>query len=264
MPLKEKEYALLGELATATKLADFQSSLNQLCAILFEPQSILAILFYPDRQPKVMFRWIPDRTLRNTFDTYYHRVGFMLDPFYQRAFLGYDIEAFQLREIAPDRFESSDYFSTYFATTQMVDEIGALQRLDETRSIHLSLGRNAGSRKYRSQDVRHFKAMAKAIMPKLAQLISLEQDGDHLTNKVSDLKKCFENLQTSDFGRLSRREAEVCALITQGHSSRAVGLKLGISTQTVKVHRRNVYKKLGISAQNELFALLICDLDTNH
>ena len=40
-------------------------------------------------------------------------------------------------------------------------------------------------------------------------------------------------------------------------SSRATGLCLGISDQTVKVHRRNIYKKLQISSQNELFSLLV-------
>ncbi|MCE8511182.1 helix-turn-helix transcriptional regulator [Ruegeria pomeroyi] len=56
--------------------------------------------------------------------------------------------------------------------------------------------------------------------------------------------------------QISVREAEVAALIVQGHSSRAVGYKLGISSNTVKVHRRNLYKKLNISSQSELFGLL--------
>jgi len=48
----------------------------------------------------------------------------------------------------------------------------------------------------------------------------------------------------------------VATLIVQGHSSRAIGYKLGISSNTVKVHRRNLYKKLNISSQSELFGLL--------
>nr|WP_254868549.1 helix-turn-helix transcriptional regulator [Phaeobacter sp. HF9A] len=59
------------------------------------------------------------------------------------------------------------------------------------------------------------------------------------------------------------REAEVAALIVQGHSSRAIGLKLGISVQTVKVHRRTLYKKLSISSQNELFGLLVSYVGTD-
>ena len=38
-----------------------------------------------------------------------------------------------------------------------------------------------------------------------------------------------------------------------GHSARAIGEALRISNETVRVHRRNIYEKLGISSQGELF-----------
>ncbi|MGL4490227.1 MAG: helix-turn-helix domain-containing protein, partial [Rhizobiaceae bacterium] len=41
----------------------------------------------------------------------------------------------------------------------------------------------------------------------------------------------------------------------QGHSSESIGLQLGISTGTVKVHRRNIYRKLAITSQTQLFTL---------
>jgi len=37
-------------------------------------------------------------------------------------------------------------------------------------------------------------------------------------------------------------------------------LKLNISTGTVKVHRRNVYRKLGISSQTQLLSLYLKNL----
>jgi DNA-binding CsgD family transcriptional regulator len=38
---------------------------------------------------------------------------------------------------------------------------------------------------------------------------------------------------------------------------------LGISSGTVRIHRRNIYAKLGISSQGELFALFIETLVNN-
>jgi DNA-binding CsgD family transcriptional regulator len=53
---------------------------------------------------------------------------------------------------------------------------------------------------------------------------------------------------------LTAREAAIIELVLQGHSSESIGLNLGISTGTVKVHRRNIYRKLGISSQTQLFS----------
>ena len=45
---------------------------------------------------------------------------------------------------------------------------------------------------------------------------------------------------------LSEREREVLALIANGHHSRTIALKLGITKGTVEVHRRNIMTKLGL------------------
>ena len=63
------------------------------------------------------------------------------------------------------------------------------------------------------------------------------------------------SIQMSQKG-LTKREAEISALILQGHSSWSVSAQLGISVGTVKVHRKNIYKKLKISSQAELFNTL--------
>jgi DNA-binding CsgD family transcriptional regulator len=43
----------------------------------------------------------------------------------------------------------------------------------------------------------------------------------------------------------------------KGHSAEAVGRILGISPGTVRIHRRNIYAKLRISSQGELFSRFI-------
>jgi len=63
-------------------------------------------------------------------------------------------------------------------------------------------------------------------------------------------------------GRLSQREREVAHMILQGHSSQSISLNLGISLTTVKTHRRNLYAKLNISTQQELFAAFLACLPT--
>jgi DNA-binding CsgD family transcriptional regulator len=56
---------------------------------------------------------------------------------------------------------------------------------------------------------------------------------------------------------LSPRERELAHLLLRGHSTASVGLRLGISTTTVKTHRKNLYSKLGIATQAEFFSLFL-------
>jgi DNA-binding CsgD family transcriptional regulator len=65
-----------------------------------------------------------------------------------------------------------------------------------------------------------------------------------------------------DFGEdtLTEREREIVQLVLIGHSSSSIALNLGISLPTVKTHRRNIYTKLDISSQAELFSLFLLHL----
>jgi DNA-binding CsgD family transcriptional regulator len=56
---------------------------------------------------------------------------------------------------------------------------------------------------------------------------------------------------------LSPRQAQVALLILKGHSTLSIGLNLGLSPQTVKVFRKQLYARCGISSQAELFALML-------
>jgi DNA-binding CsgD family transcriptional regulator len=61
------------------------------------------------------------------------------------------------------------------------------------------------------------------------------------------------------FGRsvLTPRERDVVEYVLKGHSSDAIGKVLGISPGTVRIHRKNIYAKLGITSQGELFSQFI-------
>ena len=56
---------------------------------------------------------------------------------------------------------------------------------------------------------------------------------------------------------LSERERQIVTLVLQGHSSESIARRLDISPGTVKIHRKNIYRKLGISTQGELFAAFL-------
>lgn len=73
---------------------------------------------------------------------------------------------------------------------------------------------------------------------------------EELTNKNNELLKSIENLSSKAFSKtnvdanLSSREIEVLELISQGKLHKIVAFELGISTETVKTHVKNIRKKL--------------------
>jgi DNA-binding CsgD family transcriptional regulator len=46
-------------------------------------------------------------------------------------------------------------------------------------------------------------------------------------------------------------------MVLQGHSVKSTAQELGISPETVRMHRKNLYLKLDINSQSELFAQFI-------
>ncbi len=58
-------------------------------------------------------------------------------------------------------------------------------------------------------------------------------------------------------GVLSPRGRQVVELTLRGHSADSFGKRLEISSGTVRIHRRNIYTKLRMSSQGELFSHFI-------
>ena len=66
-------------------------------------------------------------------------------------------------------------------------------------------------------------------------------------------KQMSDTLQLFGSELLTEKERSVVQLMLRGHSSKSCARELGISPTTERVHRRNIYAKLHISSQAELF-----------
>lgn len=58
---------------------------------------------------------------------------------------------------------------------------------------------------------------------------------------------------------LSPRENEIARMVALGHTNRAIGSMLDISTYTVSAHMRRIFSKLGVSTRAEMIAVLSRD-----
>lgn len=197
------------------------------------------------------------------FVSMYQAGPYLLDPFYSAA-QEPKPGVWRMRELAPDRFFSSEYFRSYYTQTGLAEEIGFFVALENGITVVLSLMRREQSGVFSAAEF----ALLRKAYPVVVALVR---------HAWSDLGRRFDNAITrrGKGGRkaahpetervwrdlnLTDREAAIVELVLQGHSSESIGLRLGISTGTVKVHRRNVYRKLGISSQTQLLSIYLKSL----
>jgi DNA-binding CsgD family transcriptional regulator len=217
---------------------------------------VVVFAYQPGERPvHVYSTFAPDAF--DIFVSQYLEGPYLLDPFYRNAMLRFD-GVWRMRELAPDRFFSSEYVRSYYSKTRLAEEIGYFVTLDNGGTIVVSLMRDKASGAFSppeftllkkveplvSAAVRQFwtKSAGKPVSTRAAVASAQETQSHEIWNRLKSSH------------RLTGREAAIIELVLQGHSSESIGLNLGISTGTVKVHRRNIYRKLGISSQTQLFS----------
>lgn len=95
-----------------------------------------------------------------------------------------------------------------------------------------------------------------SVQPFLCSLIAEHMSSvgsETASAPVNPLDRRFDAL--CDRG-ISQRELQVVRLIIAGHSNHSISDHLSIAVGTVKIHRKNIYRKLNVSAQGELFSLV--------
>ncbi|MFT7671654.1 MAG: DNA-binding CsgD family transcriptional regulator [Gammaproteobacteria bacterium] len=197
----------------------------------------------------------------------YLKGPYLLDPFFKAC--GRKVEAGlnRLRDIAPDRFLQSEYYRSYYVRTGLAEEISYSCYLHHDVAIVISLMRSGKSPRFSAREFRLLETVA-PIICSLAQqhwhavpdwfevdAFDREPGGDYPT--------IVEDTVGDVFGpRITPRETQVVAQVLEGHSSESIAKSLGISVGTVRIHRRNIYAKLAISSQEELFSIFFQKIRT--
>ncbi|MCB5410932.1 helix-turn-helix transcriptional regulator [Pseudogemmobacter faecipullorum] len=183
---------------------------------------------------------------RAVFVTDYLAGPYLLDPFCQGAIRPVAPGLYRLKDLAPDRFYQAEYFRTYYMRTEIAEEIGFFAEMPGDCHVVFSLMREEKS--FPAPAFRRLEALA----PVVTALMRRHWAG--LAQDFASRSEAGPVLSRPELDRLTPREHEIVGWILKGYSAEATGQELGISQGTVRIHRRNIYHKLGISSQRELFA----------
>lgn len=196
---------------------------------------------------------------RRVFVSDYQEGPYLLDPFYLAATRPVPAGLYRMRDLAPDRFYQGEYFRNYYVQTGLAEEIGFFVDIPEGAMVVLSLMR----------DERPFSRREMTALEELRPVVEAAvrrhwadlparfgaQGGEGQGQAIdSEIERSFHSFGD---GILTPREREIVEHTLKGHSAEAVGRLLGISPGTVRIHRRNIYAKLRISSQGELFSRFI-------
>jgi DNA-binding CsgD family transcriptional regulator len=238
----------------------FESSLIHALKALADIDGAVFFIYRLGHRPEAVFDTLhPDQ--RVLLVDRYIDGPFILDPFYQACYNGTAPGLYSLRDLSPNRFRQSEYCRTFYGLVGISDEVCfILPPCGNLRGV-ISLTRLLPKAAFRSMEL---SGLSEAV-PLVNALVHSAWKGrpenqiDHAPPEPASVS--IETLFCSfRHSVLSPREVQVTVMILRGYSSAAIGVELGIAEATVKANRRNIYTKLRISSQAELFAFFLRQL----
>jgi DNA-binding CsgD family transcriptional regulator len=243
--------------------AGFEVSLTGFLRRSIACNNAVIIAFRRTGAPGVLYEQADDPVVFRDLHRLYVAGAYLLDPFHDLHLNRIAPGAYRLLDVAPDQFQRSQYYLDYYRQTTLTDELAFVSYPDEDTTLTICLGRDASM-------PRPFGSQAREVAARIAPVVTALADRhwracrsvpvtvSATTSIHADAPERLRGvLADSHAIRLSQRQSQVALLILQGHSSISIGLRLGVSAQTVKVFRRQIYTRCGISSQAELFALLL-------
>ena len=248
----QKLAAVLPELRSERLPALLLSMLKSL--VPFDNAVILS--YTRGETPQVHYNDIPPlerETQINSFIT----GPFLLDPFYRAAVDQGEAGLHRLCDLAPEGFEKTEYYRSYFKYTDIKDEVGYIIHLSADKFLNISLSRLSLSQRFNQPHISILRDITAIV-----ETICKEHWGSEAVTKSHNPLPMQLDSALKHFGTayLTERESQVVHLFLHGHSTKSIADRLGISPETVKLHRKNSYTKLDVSSQAELFYLFIDSL----
>jgi len=213
-------------------------------------------LYHNDLPPQVLYHEIPDNAVTAQIDNYLEG-PFREDPFFQTSMDRPRSKIYRLSRVTSGRLQNSDYYRNYYSATGTVDEAIYLAKLHAGNVINFSMMRLPGRGPFSDEEYERLYLLAEPVSELLKRHSELgEFSATYLIQPGIDhqINQAFETFGSS---LLSPREKSVLELMLRGYGTNVSAERLEIALETVRRHRKNIYRKLDVSSQTDLFSLFI-------
>ena len=213
-------------------------------------------LYHNDLPPRVLYHEIPPEAVASQIDAYLEG-PFREDPFFQTSMDRPRAKIYRLSRVTAGNLQKSNYYCDYYADTGTVDEAIYLAKLHAGNVINFSMMRLPKHGPYSDEEYERLYLLAEPVSELLR---SHSEHGNFSTTYLIQPGIDHQiNLAFQTFGSslLSPREKDVLELMLRGYGTNVSAERLGIALETVRRHRKGIYRKLDVSSQTDLFSLFI-------
>lgn len=238
-----------GDRSAAIDINRFATTLQRLVGC----QSTQIIVYPQMDRPEIVVDTTPQTLPAVEMNPLYLEGAYLLDPFYRVGIQGDRQGLVRLRDVAPEGIEQSEYYRSYYKKTHIVDEACFLCPTDDCLII-AALVHLEGEPHFAPEELAVLDA-ATAVALRILHAWWQQQE-----NKGSDANlRQYMEAALAHFGDsiLTGRESEIVHSMLKGHTIKSLADHFNISIDTVKHHRKNIYNKLRIGSQTELFDLFV-------
>ncbi|MBV4485300.1 LuxR C-terminal-related transcriptional regulator [Pseudomonas sp. SWRI153] len=247
----------VGQLIDALDKPNFWAQLVRLLEQYVPFDSWVVLLFSADQHPQVFAECPGEDGSPDPLFQDYLRGLYLLDPFYIACREQSRTGLYRLSEVAPEHFELTEYYQRYFRLNVVADEIQFNCQLEGDRTLCLSLG---SKKRFSTEQIALLSLIQPWVLGLLRQRLPYEinEAVPLATPAPANWRVQLEaSVQHLKGAQLTARELDVGRLMLSGCSSKEIARKLEISVETVKVHKKHMYSKLGIKSQSELFSIFL-------
>lgn len=213
-------------------------------------------LYHKDLPPRVLYHEIPPAAIASQIEEYLEG-PYSEDPFYQTSMNQPRAKIYRLSRVTLGKLQQSDYYRNYYADTGTSDEAIYLSKLHGGSVINLSMMRLPEHGEFSEQEYESLYLLAEPV----SQLIKSHSEHNDfaVTHLIQPGIDHQIDLAFRTFGAsmLSPREKDVLEMMLRGYGTDISAERLGIALETVRRHRKSIYRKLDVSSQTDLFSLFL-------
>ncbi len=258
MDIAKRDSGALVAVIDAVGTSGFWPSLHAYSADLV-PHEMGAAFIYVGGDPPIRLYDSEASAERDRIYAMQVRGCYLISPYYnglvrRRAAGGF----YHIDDLAPDDFHESEYYRVYFSHKGVGDEGMFFSPIDDDTTIAMMVERHKGLPPFSRREIDVLREAASTVNALIRCHARVSGRAGTAAPDKGKSRSVFRDV-AERFGAdiLSRRERDVVMLVLRGHSSKSAARELGISPETERVHRRNIYSRLGISSHLALFWLFV-------